>query len=65
MKTTKPAAKKAATKKSPKDEVNRDLLLNFWHHVNENTTAKAAALTENEQQQFINDFLTKPTAPPA
>lgn len=63
MKTiTKKAAKKAAPKKE--DAVDKDLLLSFWHHINENSTSKAAALTEGEQEQFINDFLTKQTALP-
>lgn len=62
MKTiTKKEAKKAAPKKAASNNANKDLLLSFWHHVNENATSKAAALTEGEQDQFINNFLTTQT----
>lgn len=60
MKTQTKSAEKAAPKKAK--NADKELLLSFWHHVNENTTSKAAALTESEQGTFINDFLTTQTA---
>ena len=68
MKTvTKKATKKVADKTSPKETADKDLLLSFWHYVNEKTTSKAVNYSEVAQEQFICDFLesTKQMAHPS